>query len=312
MEKRLNPLVSIIIPAYNKAFLTVKAVESVLHQTYTPIEIIVVDDGSKDDTGERLAAIQGIRYIYKENGGACSARNLGLKYAAGSYVGFLDCDDMYESEKVAECVNYLQEHPDAGFVHTAAYFTDENNQIVSVYSHRRSRKSGRIAERLIQGNFICNSTVIARRDCFDKAGGFDESIFPPADWDLWIRLAEIADAGYIDRPLTRYRVTDNYTFNRLELSRREELYVIEKYFRRHSVFPERLRRRALSNFHLRYAQCYLLLGNQAQLGEEFKSCLKYDPFNVKAMAQLAGYVLGRPWLKAELKRRILRHNTQTN
>ena len=92
--------VSVIVPAYNKAEYTQKTIESILAQTYPEIEIIVVDDGSTDNTRQALEKFQGrIDYVYKPNGGACSARNFGFKKSAGDYIGFLDCDDLYAKKK---------------------------------------------------------------------------------------------------------------------------------------------------------------------------------------------------------------------
>src|SRR3989338_243061 len=133
-------LVSIIIAAYNKAEFTCRAIDSVLNQTYPHIEIIVVDDGSTDDTRQRVSAYgDKVRYFYKENGGACSARNYGIRLAQGEYIALMDCDDMYEASKIELSVDYLRTHPEVGFVHTAAYFVDEEGWVVGKYSHRKSR-----------------------------------------------------------------------------------------------------------------------------------------------------------------------------
>ena len=105
--------VSVIIPAYNKADLTVKTVQSVLSQTYVNIEIIVVDDGSTDDTKEKLLVFgDKINYIYKQNGGACSARNVGINCATGEYLALIDCDDIFYPDKISKSVECLEEKPD--------------------------------------------------------------------------------------------------------------------------------------------------------------------------------------------------------
>ena len=309
----MNPLVSIIIPAFNKANLTAKTVESVLAQTYPNVEIIVVDDGSTDDTREKLAPFHGrIQYVYKENGGACSARNAGLRLAKGEYVGFLDCDDLYVSNKIELSAGYLEQHKDAGFVHTAAYFIDrDDNIVVGEYSHPQSYYNGWITRRLILGNYICNSTVIARRSCFDKAGLFDETIFPPADWDMWLRLSEHYSIGYIDIPLTKYRVCNNYIFKRLEQSRQEEFVVINKFFERNLRWNSFLKNQAISNLHLRYTGCYLLHENHPALKKEFLLCLKANPFNFKALFLFSYFLVAASHLKMVLRRKILRGSTLT-
>ena len=146
--------VSVIIPAYNKAELTVKTVESVLDQTYGNIEIIVVDDGSTDDTKERLTSYAGrIEYIYKENGGACAARNLGIKKARGEYLAFIDCDDIYLPRKIEKAVECFNENPRFGFVHTPVYFIDEKGRSRGRYPRFQKVPSGWISKKLLQKNF---------------------------------------------------------------------------------------------------------------------------------------------------------------
>src|SRR5437016_5344550 len=121
--------VSVIIPAYNKAEYTRRTVESVLAQTYPNVEIIVVDDGSKDETSNVMAEYGSrINYILKVNGGACSARNEGIRRATGEYVTFLDCDDLFYPEKLQKCVLHLEENSQFGFVYTAVHFIDEHDK----------------------------------------------------------------------------------------------------------------------------------------------------------------------------------------
>lgn len=300
--------VSVIIPAYNKAEYTRRAVESVLAQSYPSIEVIVVDDGSSDNTSQVMASFKDkIRYVLKTNGGACSARNLGIRESVGKYIAFLDCDDLYEPHKIQKCADYLEAHPEYGFVHTAARFINHEDRVEGTYDHPKSRHQGWIARRLILGNHICNSTALVRREVLERAGFFDETIFTPGDWDLWLRLAGIAQVGYVGEPLTRYRITDNYIFNRLELAYREELYVVEKFFQRNP--DDHLRAQALSNLHLRFAQCYFVKNDEPRFHEAHTRSMQLNPLNMKAIIVGAGARVASKNLKAELTRRILRYNT---
>src|SRR6185295_19271400 len=125
-----QPLVTVIIPAYNAADHTVKTVQSVLDQTYSQIEIIVVDDGSTDDTRRKMESFGSrITYIFKKNGGACSARNMGLKIAKGTYIGLLDCDDKYLPRKIESGVAHLEKNPQVGLLHTNAYYIDAEDKV---------------------------------------------------------------------------------------------------------------------------------------------------------------------------------------
>ena len=276
-----QPLVSVIIPAYNKADYTRRVVESVLAQTYQPLEIIVVDDGSTDQTPQVMALFkEKIRYIKKANGGACSARNEGIREAKGKFLAFLDCDDLYDSRKIELSVAYLQANPSRGFVHTAAEFIDANDHVVGQYDHPKSHRGSVTSKGLLLGNHICNSTVVVRREILDQSGLFDESIFTPGDWDMWIRLSLVSPGGYIPKTLTKYRVIDNYVFNRLEQAAQEELYVIEKYFSKNPV-GFLLRRRILSNYYLRFSFCYFIKDQYSQFWQNLMTALEQYPFNLK-------------------------------
>ena len=297
--------VSVIIPAYNKAEYTRRTVDSVLAQTYPNVEIIVVDDGSRDATAQAMSQYAGrISFVQKTNGGACSARNEGIRRCLGDYVAFLDCDDLFCPEKIQRCVDYLEKNPLFGFVYSAVNFIDEKDAIVGLYDHPRSRE-GSIAPWLILGNFICNSTVVVKRDILQKAGFFDETIFTPADWDMWLRLSEVTEAGYIRGPLTKYRITDNYTFNRLEQARKEEVYVLEKFFK---ARPQDivLKNKAFSNFYMRFAQCAFIKDEMGGFWDDCKASIKICPWNAKTYLMMMAALTAPAWLKAELTKKILR------
>lgn len=299
--------VSVIIPAYNKADFTVQTVESVLRQTYPNIEIIVVDDGSTDQTRQRLAIFGSrIQYIYKDNSGACSARNRGIQLAQGEFIAFLDCDDLYEENKIELCVDFLRKNKDFGFVHTAAYFIDEQGEITDKYSHPKSRHQGWIVKHLLQGNYICNSTPVIRRSCLAEVGGFDEHIFAPADWDLWLRLASRFQTGYIDRPLTKYRIAGNYTFNNLDQACADERYVLEKFFKAHPQCNQVSKKQALASYYLRYAQSYLLKDDFVKVKANFQQAWRNDPLKLKVSFLFLYFLFARRNLASKLRKKILR------
>lgn len=297
--------VSVIIPAYNKAALTVKTIESVLQQTYKNVEIIVVDDGSTDDTRERLAPYcDRIQYVRKENGGACSARNMGIRLATGEYIGLLDCDDIYLPQKLELSVNYLEKNPDIGFVHTAAYLIDENGRTISVHDHPQSRHIGWVSKKLLLFNFICNSTVVVRKACFDRVGLFDESVFSPADFDMWVRLAEKYKAGYINTPLTKYLVSNSYILNNLEKVEKEDRIIFGKALQRNSDLGTYVKNKVLSNLDLRFATAYLRCDNDNKAKALFCSSLRRNPFHIKAAVYFACFLLARENFRSRLRQRI--------
>jgi len=305
MSHNSHPLVSVIIPAYNMADLTAKTVESVLSQTYSNLDIIIVDDGSTDHTKERMAEFgDRIQYILKENGGACSARNLGIRHSKGDFIALLDCDDIYNSKKIEKSVDFLNKHMDYGYVHTNAIYIDEEDNVVRERGNAKSRVTGWIKDKLILSNFVCNSTVVLRKNCLDKSGVFDEKLFPPADWDLWLRLSEHYKVGYIDEPLTKYRIVSQGCLGDLERTREECLIVLGRFFERNKKIGVFIKMRAYSNYHLSMAECYLLKQNRTRMKEEFVKAVESFPLNLKAMAILFYYLFAQKSLIRRLRKMI--------
>ena len=130
------PLVSIVTTSLNRALCIEETIRSIVNQDYPNIDYIIVDGGSTDNTRERLAPyISRIKYIYKENGGVCSARNRGIRESSGEFITLVDCDDAYLQTKVEVCAKFLRDHPDYGLVHTDAYIIDENDNAIGLDRH---------------------------------------------------------------------------------------------------------------------------------------------------------------------------------
>jgi len=180
--------VTVIIPLYNLAHLVSEAIDSVLSQTYKDIEIIVVDDGSKDNAKEVLASYikQGkIRYIYQENRGLSAARNTGLKAAQGKYIKFLDSDDSLYPEQIERQINDIKDE-NGVFSVTDYHDLRPNGELIRkrVYVGRREWQLGIFIEtnRAVPHAFLTPKSLIV------KVGGFDETLTSCEDWDLWLRL----------------------------------------------------------------------------------------------------------------------------
>lgn len=201
-------LVSIVIPSYNASRYIKEAVDSALAQTYRNIEIIVVDDGSTDDTREVLGqciATGKIRYIYQENRGLASARNTGIKNAKGDYIAFLDADDLFLPSKVEEQVEFLEKNQFDVCYCDLLHFTESEPK--KFYHHRYKYPSGDVFGELLKRQFINPLTLLIRREVFEKYGYFDENLRRSEDYDLWLRWAY---AGvrfyYLDKILAHYRI----------------------------------------------------------------------------------------------------------
>jgi glycosyltransferase involved in cell wall biosynthesis len=200
------PLVSAIIATYNRAPLLVQAVQSVLAQSFTDYELIVADDGSTDDTAERVAALDApIRYLRLEHSGRPSVTfNRALAVAEGRLIAFLADDDLWDERKLARQVAVLEHTTEAGFVYSDFRFLTEDG-ISAPVMRPEHKQSGRMLEALLDDCVISACTVLVRREALDQAGWFNESFSTAEDYDLWVRLAQITQAAYIDEPLALIR-----------------------------------------------------------------------------------------------------------
>ena len=196
-------LVSAIITTYNYGRFVVDAVQSVLAQTYPHVEVIVVDDGSTDDTASRLQPFMGrIRYMHQENSGVDAARNRGIRAASGQYIGLLDADDMWHPQRVGRQLQYIADHPQAAVV-AADTIIDLSNGWPSLPDATPAALVS-IEQLVIQARFA-PSGVLIRKDCFDAAGLFRSNISGAADRDMWIRLASRFEITLLRLPLMYYR-----------------------------------------------------------------------------------------------------------
>ena len=283
----MNRLVSVVIPTYNTpaAFLR-EAIDSALGQSYRPLEVVVVDDGSTDDMEWVPEAYGGrLTYLRKSNGGPASARNAGIRRAAGDYLAFLDADDCWEPEKVALQMPLFERAPDVGLVY--ARIAKVNEQGASLPSSPTGPLyAGRIFHQLFMNNFIPACTVMVRRRCMDDVGLFDETpaLISVEDYDLWLRLAERYDAAYVDRPLARYRVrSGSVSRDRAQFFLGERLVVekaIRAYGGRHPLLVRRSRTR-LGRLCFDYGYDLLAKQRYAEARTQLGRSLRYAPWDVR-------------------------------
>lgn len=265
-----NQLVSIIIPTYNAEDYIKEAVDSTLRQIYKNIEVIVVDDGSTDNTRNVLEPyiVAGkIRYIYQNNKGLAGARNTGIKNSKGVYIALLDADDLFLPEKIAEQVKVLETNRDFGVCYSdILHFTDSEPR--RFYHHRYRYPSGDIFEELLHRQFINPLAVIARREIFEKYGYFDENLRRSEDWDLWLKLARAeVKFYYLDKPLAHYRVRTVGNLSSIESEPEMKEKNLEVFSRLGKSLNEREWRKykfekILDNLRLKTAVAYLMVGNK--------------------------------------------------
>lgn len=201
-----EPLVSIIVPTYNHGQYLGDAIESVLAQTYSNIEIIVVDDGSTDNTREVAASFgDKIQYLWQHNRGLCAARNSGIDIANGTYIGLLDADDMLEPEYCSWLVSALLAFPDAEGIICGYRFVDEKKQPLPQVE-ARCISPNELHTILLGGNFLVPESIIVHRRCYENVGPFDLSLTACEDWDMWLRISASHKIISTERVLTRHRV----------------------------------------------------------------------------------------------------------
>ena len=195
-----HPSISVILPTFNRAWTVAGAVASVLDQTWTDFELVVVDDGSTDGTDAALAPHAGqIRLIRRSNGGVSAARNAGIDAARGRLIAFLDSDDRWMPKKLAVQKAFFDAHPDAQICQTEEIWIRNGVRVNPGKRHRKP--SGDIFIPSLALCLVSPSAVMVRRELFDHVGRFDETLPACEDYDLWLRVACRYPVHRIDTPL---------------------------------------------------------------------------------------------------------------
>lgn len=223
-------LVSVVMPAFNVGWCVGRAVESVLTQTLVERELVVVDDGSTDDTADVLARYgDAIRVIRQANAGMSSARNAGIRAARGNLIAFLDADDWWHPDKLKRQAALMREHPRVGFCSTAARVVNSEGRLLNVW--QCPGQSNDMLKTLFAENAAIAggcSAVVVRRELFGRVGFFDESLRGFEDPDLWIRLAAVAGYACVDEPLVEILRRERSVSRNLEHMRKAALASLRK------------------------------------------------------------------------------------
>ena len=201
-----HPIVSVVVPTYNHRDFVVESVESALAQTLSAVEIVVVNDGSTDDTADRLAPLaQSGRIVYLEqpNRGPAHARNTGIEQSRGRYIAFLDDDDLLPTDKLEWQTAFLDSRTDVAVVGGTLQLIDESGSLKRSVAHVPDIT----VERLFSGNpFYSPGQTLIRRDVLESVGGLDPAIRGAEDWDLWFRIAKRRNMAMVDRLALYYRI----------------------------------------------------------------------------------------------------------
>lgn len=266
----MNQLVSVIIPAYNQAKYLKSAITSVLSQTYTFWECIVVDDGSTDNTYEQVHLFKHpkIKYLYQNNAGLSAARNTGMQASRGEYISFLDSDDCFAPQKLELLVEIMNNRPELALVAGNAALIDENGNTIN-----RKFESW-IPEKqheLLFGNPLHVGSVMLRREWYLKIGLFDTNLRSYEDWDYWLRIAKSGGKMQSIKPIVSYYRfhTDQMTRNATQMTE-ASFSVLKKVFDDPNLLPEWQIYKNQA-----FSQSYLRATANAFLVEDFKNAKVY-------------------------------------
>ncbi|MEW5767211.1 MAG: glycosyltransferase [bacterium] len=288
------PKVSVVIPTYNAAAYLPEAIDSVLAQTFQDYEIIVVDDGSTDNTREVLAPYQDrIRYIHQENAGPSPAKNKGIKEARGEFVAFLDADDIWLPEKLALQMEVFENDPEVSLVHANVVRFGENwteleeAQWQERIASPRRRFTGYIFQPLLMQNLICTSAAVVKKSCFlddGEVGFFDQELVRAEDHDLWLRIARKYKIGYVDRLLVRHRDHHGTLSENIDAFYEARFLV----FNRHVKYLEPAQRDKLikkkwRQLYFMHGYEYFEAGDLKGARTRFLKAIKSGPFNPRAI-----------------------------
>lgn len=201
--------VSVVIPAYNSSAWIAQTLESVLAQDYHNFEVIVIDDGSTDDTCEVVQRYPVVRLVRKENGGTATARNRGIQEATGEYVAFVDADDLWLPEKLSRQMRVIETFA-VEWVYSDAYAFNHSTgkRLYRFGDVHRGLYRGDVLVKLFIDCFIPSATPVIHRKVFEQVGLFNESseVKNREDWEMWLRIARFYPVAYVDEPLAHYRV----------------------------------------------------------------------------------------------------------
>ncbi len=236
-----SPAFSVIIPVYNRAEMIRRAIDSVLNQTNPPAEIIVVDDGSTDDTSQVLKSYRPeIQIIQTENRGVAAARNTGIARAQSEWITLLDSDDQWLPDKLRRAVKFIEENPELRIFQSEEIWIRNGRRVNPKNKHRKP--AGWIFESSLKLCLVSPSAVVFQKSLFEETGGFDESMTVCEDYDLWLRMARNEQFGLDPLPgIYKYGGHDDQLsakFHSMDLFR---LRAMEKHLHDPSL-PEEQRR----------------------------------------------------------------------
>jgi glycosyltransferase involved in cell wall biosynthesis len=247
-------LVSIIVPAYNASSFIEETIHSVLNQTYNNFEIIAVNDGSKDNTLEKLQRYCNqynfIRIIDKPNTGVCDSRNIGYSNAKGEYIVFLDADDLWHKEFLKKCIALFKDNPTIGAIYTTGQLINEKTEIQETVIEANTIDSALCILEWKEGYTATPACTIIKKEMIEKAGLWDTNFSTAADQDFFIRIANITPIVAINEILFYYRIHPNNMHQNIAVMEKDHIGVFRK-AEKLGLFPSRsIKHKCFSNLYI--------------------------------------------------------------
>ena len=287
--------VSVVIPTFNRGALIEKTLASALNQTFAPLEIIVIDDGSTDETPDWIEAHYGdkIQVLRQKNGGVARARNRGWRTARGEWIAFLDHDDEFQPQKLERLLEAAR--PEIGVIYGRWREILESGEEIGIFPLQP--RAGEVFDWFLGWNcpLVSMSVPLVRRELLQKIGGFDPRCVPADDWDLWLRLSKITKFGFVDEITTDYSIHDGQQ----RLSEAKMFGAVRRVLRKH---PRELARRPLLLWWILMMNPFL---QSAPIYRDFKGGASFFP-SLRRASRAHPLALLAPQWSAALVKRLLR------
>lgn len=288
------PLVSVVIASYNMGQYVVAALRSALEQTYRNTEIIVVDDGSTDDTADVLRPLLAdarVRYVHQPNAGQAKAKNRGISEARGEFVAFLDADDLWLPSKLEQQIP-LFDSASVGVVYCRSVEIDERGAEVRLLDFPLYR--GSVSGQLLIFNFVGFSTSVVRKQCVERLGAFREDLGMGIDYEIWLRYSAHYEFDFVDAPLVHYRVWSGQMSKNFERRYLNGIRIMNEFIDRcPEAVEDSVRRHAWAHTYSGFADT--LRGSEQGKGAAFRNyfrALGFRPTYVPAWKGVLKLLLG--------------------
>ena len=273
--------ISVVVTCYNYGKYLERCLNSVLAQTYKDYEIIVINDGSTDNTDEVVAPYlsnPNLKYIKQDNTGQTVAKNNGITHASGEFIAFLDADDLWEKDKLEKQI-ILFKDPEVGVVYSGFTQIGENDEPAYIFVPSLKHR-GIVTEQLLFNNFVCFSSSVVRKSVLDEMGHFDEILAMGIDWDLWLRVSIKYKFDYVDEDLVLHRVGHPLQMSKNAEKRFECGDLIKnKFFSANPMFGW-IKKDVMANSYIRRAAFYSRLSSETSW-EYFRKAISLKPFSLR-------------------------------